>query len=67
MATALSLIGGILGFFSCIAAYMLFDTSVMTALVIWGASGPVAALVSVILRLMPQTPAQAPHRSAETA
>jgi len=67
MATALILIGGVLGFFSGITAYMLFDASAMTTLVIWGASGPVAALVPVILRLMPQTPAHAPHRIAETA
>ena len=71
MATLLFLIGGILGFFSSIAAYTLFDASLMTALMIWVASGPVAALISVILRLMPQTMPQArsraPHQNTETA
>ena len=71
MAILLILIGGILGFCSGLASYTLFDASLMTAVMIWIASGPVAALISVILRLMPQTMPQArsraPHQNTETA
>jgi len=67
MATVLILIGGILGFFSGITAYTLFDASIMTALLIWAASGPVVALVSIVLRHAPQAQSHAPHRSIETA
>ncbi len=53
MATIIILLGGILGFVTGITAYVGFDASLVTALLIWGLSGPVSAGLVILASLRP--------------
>jgi phosphate/sulfate permease len=48
MATIIILLGGIIGFGTAITAYMAFGVSLVTAVLIWLASGPVSALLAAL-------------------
>lgn len=57
MATIIILLGGILGFGTAVTAYTAFGASLATALLIWAASGPVAAVIAAAaLALRPPAP-----------
>ena len=56
MATIIILLSGILGFVTAITAYAGFDASLVTALMIWGLSGPLSALLVILVSLRSRVP-----------
>jgi len=51
MATIFIIFGSILGFGTAVTAYTAFGASLATALLIWGASGPLSALIAALAML----------------
>lgn len=66
MAVILILVCGGLGFSSAIAAFVVFDASLLQAFALWMSGGFLALLLAVVPALMPQ-PAPQEDRQAESA
>jgi hypothetical protein len=65
MAAIIILLGGIIGFGTAITAYTAFGASLVTAVLIWAASGPVSALLAALaVALRPASPKANPDRPA---
>ncbi len=53
MAAVFVLFGSVLGFFAGAVAWLAFDLSLVVALAIWIASGPLAAVLAVAVSSLP--------------
>jgi hypothetical protein len=55
MAAIIILLGGIIGFGTAVTAYSAFGASLLTAVLIWAASGPVSALIAALAVALQRT------------
>ncbi|MCC5973610.1 MAG: hypothetical protein JJT81_06115 [Rubellimicrobium sp.] len=55
-------LGSILGFIGGVVAFAVHDVSFLTAIGIWIASGPISALLAVVMAMVPRPRADSPLR-----
>jgi hypothetical protein len=69
LATIFILLGSVIGFVTGLILYFGFDSGLTAALLVWGASGPVSALLVIALSYAPATtrPDQSDDQMAEVA
>ncbi len=64
MATIIILLGSVLGFLTAATSFVFLDYSLLAAVAIWGASGPVSAVFAAVLTWRPD---DAPGEPARTS
>ncbi|MCX7300230.1 MAG: hypothetical protein NTX73_07620 [Rhodobacterales bacterium] len=68
MATIIILLGSVVGFLTAGISFVFLDYSLLAAVAIWGASGPVSAVLAAILIWRPDdTPRETSREPARTS
>ena len=64
MATIIILLGSVLGFLTAATSFVFLDYSLIAAVAIWGASGPISAVLAAILTWRPDDTPREPARAS---